>query len=663
MLWNHSLDSVDQTREYLRQDQGKEVLRLTTCGSVDDGKSTLIGRLLLETGAVYDDQIASLERDSEKHGTVDLPLDPALLLDGLEDERQQGITIDVAYRYFQTEKRKFIIADSPGHQQYTRNMATAASTAQLAIILVDARHGLLPQTRRHSYIVSLLGVPHVVLAVNKMDLVEYDQAVFRHIVAAYREFAGTLDLPDVQCVPLSGLAGDNVTRRSLRMPWYDGPTLLERLEYTPLGDVERSRGLRFPVQRVSRPDSSFRGYSGTVIAGSLRVGEQVLVLPRGRTTQIQSIVTFDGELGQAGAGAAVTVTLADQIDVARGDMIVDLDSPPRVGRQLEADLVWMSEQPLVPGKSYWMKHTTRRTSAEVQIVLHRVEITTGQHVETATLRMNEIGRCLVCTHDPIMHDPYRRDRRSGGFILVDRVTHETVAAGMIRDPLSDAARPDAWSGQLRSGRLQRSTSRISSEQRAERFAHPPLTILITGLSGAGKTTLAYGLEELLFDAGCAVTVLDGQNLRHGISRDLGFSADERSENLRRAAEICRLINDAGMICLAAFVAPDAAIREKARQVIGAERFLHIHLSASLAVCRKRDLSGRYRAADRGEIVNFPGVTSPYQEPEDAVLVIPTDRWSVEQCLSEIVRWLAPRIAALETASTEVCGEFVCEEAT
>ncbi len=663
MLWKHSLDSVDQTREYLRQDQGKEVLRLTTCGSVDDGKSTLIGRLLLETGAVYEDQIASLERDSEKHGTVDLPLDPALLLDGLEDERQQGITIDVAYRYFQTEKRKFIIADSPGHQQYTRNMATAASTAQLAIILVDARQGLLPQTRRHSYIVSLLGVPHVVLAVNKMDLVEYDQTVFRHIVAAYREFADTLGLPDVQFGPLSGLAGDNVTRRSMRMPWYDGPTLLERLEETPLGGVGRSGALRFPVQRVSRPDSTFRGYSGTVTSGSLRVGEQVLVLPRGKTTRIQSIVTFDGDLQRVGAGAAVTVTLADQIDVARGDMIVDPESPPRVGRQLEADLVWMSEQPLVPGKSYWMKHTTRRTSAEVQLVSHRIDITTGRHIDASTLHLNEIGRCLVCTHDPIVHDPYRLDRRSGGFILVDRVTHETVAAGMIHDPLSDTARPDAWSGQLRSGRLQRSTSRISPEQRAERFAHLPLTILITGLSGAGKTTLAYGLEERLFDAGCAVTVLDGQNLRHGISRDLGFSADERSENLRRAAEICRLINDAGMICLAAFVAPDAAIREKARQVVGPERFLHVHLSASLAVCRKRDLSGRYRAADRGEIVNFPGVTSVYQEPENADLVIPTDRWSVEQCLSEIVRWLTPRIPALENASTEVCGEFVCEEAT
>jgi bifunctional enzyme CysN/CysC len=637
------LVTIDETRQFLAQHQVKELLRLMTCGSVDDGKSTLIGRLLLETGSVYDDQLAALQRDTEKHGTTDLPFDPALLLDGLEDERQQGITIDVAYRYFQTPQRKFIIADSPGHEQYTRNMATAASTAQLAIILVDARKGLLTQTRRHSFIVSLLGVRHVILAVNKMDLVDYDQTVFEQICLAYRDFAGQLEIPDIRFLPLSGLRGDNVAQRSHNMPWYDGAPLLQLLEDVQIGTNGASAELRFPVQRVNRPDSNFRGYSGTLVSGSVRVGDEVLVLPGRKATRVRSIVTFDGELPQANAGAAVTLTLEDELDVAQGDMIVHLNHLPRVGRHWEATLVWMSEQPLAPGKSYWLKQTTRRTSAEVQVVSHRFDVNTLQRLDASTLKMNEIGQCQISSHDPVVYDPYRHNRRTGAFVLVDRVTHETVAAGMIHDPLSETQRADAWSGELRSSRLQFTTSRISAEQRFERYGHPAMTILLTGLSGSGKTTIAYALEERLFLAGRAVMVLDGQNLRHGISRDLGFSADERSENLRRAAEIARLFNDAGIICIAAFVAPDAAIRDKARHVIGADRLLHIHLAAPLEVCRQRDQSGRYAAAERGEIVNFPGLTAPYAQPVDADLVIPTDRWSVAECLDAIERPIVERL--------------------
>ena len=654
------LATLDETREFLERDQVKELMRLMTCGSVDDGKSTLIGRLLLETGSVYDDQLAVLQRDTEKHGTTDLPFDPALLLDGLEDERQQGITIDVAYRYFQTSKRKFIIADSPGHEQYTRNMATAASTAQLAVILVDARKGLLTQTRRHSFIVSLLGVRHVILAVNKMDLVDYDQNVFEDICRAYREFVGQLEIPDIHFLPLSGLRGDNVARHSPNLSWYDGPPLLQLLEDVHIDNRGASADLRFPVQRVNRPDSNFRGYSGTLVSGSVRVGDEVLVLPGRNTSRVQSIITFEGTLPQANVGSAVTLTLEHEIDVARGDMIVHPDRVPRVGRQWEATLVWMSEQPLVPGKSYWIKQTTRRTCAEVQAVFYRIDVNMLRRVEASTLNLNEIGRCQVSSHDPVVYDPYRENRSTGAFVMVDRVTHETVAAGMILDPLSEAQRGDAWSGELHSSQLQFTTSRISPEQRREHFGHPALTILLTGLSGSGKTTLAFALEERLFAAGRAAMVLDGQNLRHGISRDLGFSAAERSENLRRAAEIARLVNDAGIICIAAFVAPDAAIRDKARHVIGTDRLLHIHLSTPVEVCRLRDQSGRYAAAERGEIVNFPGLTAPYVPPADAYLTIPADRWTVTECLDAIEKAHAAFQAALEIERRTVEAAFANE---
>ena len=632
----------EETTDFLVHEQHKDLLRFITCGSVDDGKSTLIGRLLLETSAVYEDQLASLQQESKKHGTTDLPIDPALLVDGLEDERQQGITIDVAYRYFQTPKRKFIIADSPGHEQYTRNMATAASTAQVAIILVDARKGLLTQTRRHTFVASLLGIRRVILAVNKMDLVDYNQTVFEQIADDFRAFVRQLDVREVHYLPLSGLQGENVTTRSHRMPWYEGDPLIEVLEQVSI-DANDHGEFRFPVQRVSRPDANFRGYSGTIVSGSVRVGDPVVVLPGQQRSHVRSIVTFDGDKQHATSGEAVTLTLADEIDVTRGNMIVRHDQLPQVSQHIDANLVWMSHQPLVPGKSYWFKHTTHRTSAELTSIAHRIDVNTLKRVDAASLGLNEIGQCQLMLHAPMAFDPYLRNRRTGSFIMVDRVSHETVAAGMILDDRDDQQPHHRWNLALRSQKLQFTTSRISARERQVRYGHAARTILLTGLSGSGKTTIAFALEERLFAAGQAVMVLDGQNLRHGISRDLGFSADERSENLRRAAEIARMVNDAGMICVAAFVAPDEAIRAKARQVIGADRMLHIHLSAPVSVCRDRDLSGRYEAAECGNIVSFPGITAPYQEPTDADLTIPTDQWSVEHCLEVIERWLLPRL--------------------
>jgi bifunctional enzyme CysN/CysC len=627
--------TLAETAEFLTRYEAKDLLRFVTCGSVDDGKSTLIGRLLLETGSIYDDQFASLRTDSAKHGTTDLEIDPALLLDGLEDERQQGITIDVAYRYFQTPKRKFIIADSPGHEQYTRNMATAASTAQAAIILMDARKGMLAQTRRHSFIASLLGVRTLILAVNKMDLVEYSQAVFGRLSEEFRSFVAQLNVEESFCLPLSGLRGDNVTRPSEQLAWFNGPTLLSLLENLPVDHGNDAKEFRFPVQRVSRPDAEFRGFSGTVVAGQVQVGDLVTVLPSGRRTRVQSIVTFDGKPSYAYSGAPVTLTLEDEIDIARGDLITHVGHAAKVEKHFFATIVWMSAQPLVPGKAYWLKHTTRQTTAEVEYVSHRIDVNTLNRMETTALQLNEIGHCRIAAHTPLAFDSYRRNRRTGSFILVDRITDETVAAGTIFDLEDYAPSGSHWNVELRSSRLQFTPSRVTAAQRRERFGHGAFTILLTGLSGSGKTTLAFELEKYLFATCHAVTVLDGQNLRHGISRDLGFSAPERAENLRRAAEISRVINDAGMICIAAFVAPDASIREKARQVIGAERFLHVHLSAALEICRQRDTSGRYQAADRGEIASFPGVTAPYEVPFDANLVVPTDELDIEESLERI----------------------------
>lgn len=638
--------TVDADASELKQPQqaysAAGLLRFLTCGSVDDGKSTLIGRLLLEAGAVYDDQLAGLLRDSEKHGTTGGQIDTALLLDGLEDERQQGITIDVAYRYFSTPQRKFIIADTPGHEQFTRNMATGASTADLAVILVDASKGISTQTKRHAFIVSLLGIKHVILAVNKMDLVDFSEEVFAEICNDFRQFAARLDVPDIRFIPLSALHGDNVAQPSANTLWYADGSLLHLLETIYIDSDRNLRDLRFPVQCVNRPDSRFRGFSGTVASGTLRSGDEVHILPSQKKTRIQRIVTMDGDLDEAAAGLSVTVTLDDEIDVTRGDMIVRPGNTPHVGREVEAMLVWMSEQPLVPGKTYSLKHTTRRTTGEIASVRYAVDVNSLHRQSAASLKLNEIGRCHIVTHDPLIYDAYRRNRQTGSLILVDRITHETVAAGMILDGPSDERHGDRWDAQLAGHRLQRAVSHISDAARQHRYGQKPATVLLTGLSGTGKTTIALELEKRLFEAGKIAVLLDGQNMRFGISRDLGFSADERSENLRRAAETAKLLNESGQICIAAFAAPHAAIREKARKLIGNERFVHVHLVAPLEVCRSRDDSGRYEAADRGEIPNFPGVTFPFEEPTDADLVMETSQTTPKQAVAMIIHLLESR---------------------
>ena len=631
------------------------MLKFLTCGSVDDGKSTLIGRLLLEAGAVYDDQLESLYAESGKHGTTGGEIDTALLVDGLEDERQQGITIDVAYRYFSTPRRKFIIADTPGHEQFTRNMATGASNSDLAVIVVDASKGVLTQTRRHAFIVSMLGIKHVVLAVNKMDLVDYSQAVFDDIRNDFTRVAAHLQIPDIRFVPLSALRGDNVSRPSSNTPWYaDGP-LLHILESVYVQGEQEMEHLRFPVQWVNRPRADFRGFSGSIAAGEVNVGDEVVVLPSKKRSRIRSIVTMDGDLQTAAAPAAVTLTLADEIDVTRGDMLAHPAHQPTIVRSAEAALVWMSEQPLAVGKQYWCKQTTRRTSCEIRAVRHAIDVNSQREHPAQTLRLNELGFCRVAFHDPLVVDDFRHSRGTGSFILVDRITHETVAAGMIRAQ-PNATTAEHWDDEPAGLQLECATSRVTPQERRDRYGHRPATILITGLSGAGKTTLALELEERLFDQGCIAAVVDGQTLRSGISRDLGFSAEERSENLRRGAEIAKLANEAGQICIAAFVAPENSVRQRVKQLIGKDRLLHVHLETPLDVCRARDRHGRYLAADAGRIDSFPGVTFQYELPADPDLVASTEWRSASSIAEEIVALLVQRGVLTDSATaSDRCG--------
>ncbi|WP_222434920.1 adenylyl-sulfate kinase [Blastopirellula retiformator] len=621
----------------------RTLLRFITCGSVDDGKSTLIGRLLLDCGAVFDDQIESLRSESKRFGSTSEDIDPALLVDGLEDERAQGITIDIAYRYFQTSQRKFIIADCPGHEQYTRNMATAASKAEAAVLVVDARKGLLTQTRRHAAIASLMGVRKLILAINKMDLVGCDQKVFDGIREQFEAAISKLTGASIIAIPVSGLRGDNVVKSSQNMPWYDGVTLLQALEECPANSERNDAPLRFAVQRVTRPDSEFRGYSGSVFSGTLRVGDAVQVVPGGQMSRVRSIVTFLGQQTAAVEGEAVTLTLEDEIDISRGDWLVHPTSPPQVSHYFDAHLIWMSQEALAPGKSYWLKQSTLRTSAEVEDVFSRLDFNTSESIPVNTLQLNDIGRCRIHAHRPIPYDPYCENRKTGSFILVDRVSHETVAGGLILPSEGDSFASGADKRRRNGQGLTLTASRVSQVSRRRRSGHDVATVLLSGLSGSGKTTIAYELEQRLFSKGMGVAVLDGENLRFGICRDLGFSAEERSENLRRAAEIARILNDAGVVCLAAFVAPEERTRSQAKELIGPQRFLHVHLKSTVETCRQRDSSGRYAAAERGVIRNFPGVTSPYLEPTDADLIVPTDVWTWEQCVDEIERWILARI--------------------
>jgi bifunctional enzyme CysN/CysC len=627
---------------YLTQHERKELLRFITCGSVDDGKSTLIGRLFYESKMIYEDQLAAIRKDTSRYGTTGDEVDLALFTDGLEDERQQGITIDVAYRYFSTDKRKFIIADTPGHEQYTRNMATGASTADLAIILVDARHGVLTQTKRHSFIVSLLGIKHIVVAINKMDIVGYDQAVFAKIRADYVDFASRLDLPDVHFMPISALKGDNVVAPSANMPWYTGSPLMPLLETVYIGSDRNMEDFRFPVQYVLRPNLDFRGFAGTIASGIIRKGDEVVSLPSRKRSRVKSIVTFDGELEEAFAPQSVTLTLEDEIDSSRGDMLVRPGNVPKVEQKFDAMVVWMSEEPLVPGRQYLFKQTSKVVPGAIGTLRYRVDINTLHRQPAPTLALNEIGRCGIALTSPVAYDAYRRNRATGSFIMIDRITNATVGAGMILDREQEDGRKDHWDDEPAAENLHETASGVTAAEREARFGQKPATVLLTGLTGAGKSTIARLVERRLFDMGRTVTVLDGQSMRLGISRDLGFSADERSENLRRSIEVARLFNDAGILCLGAFVAPDEAVRQKAAERVGRERFLVVHLSAPVEVCRQRDTDGHYSLADAGQIANFPGVSSPYEPPAAPDLVLPTHEWPVGRCVDAVISLLEQR---------------------
>ncbi|MEE9282001.1 MAG: sulfate adenylyltransferase subunit CysN [Myxococcota bacterium] len=616
---------------YLAEHERKDLLRFLTCGSVDDGKSTLIGRLLHDAKLLYEDQLAAAAQDSKTQGTTGDEVDLALLMDGLRAEREQGITIDVAYRYFSTGDRKFIIADTPGHEQYTRNMATGASTCDLAVILVDAQLGIREQTRRHSFIASILGIKHVVVAVNKMDLVDFSREVFDAIREEYAAFAARLGIRDPHCIPLSALRGDNVVERSAAMPWYTGPPLMEHLETVEVSADRNLSDFRFPVQIVLRPDAGFRGYAGIVASGIVQKGDDVAVLPSGKRSRVSSIVTADGDLDRAFAPMSVALTLDDEIDVSRGDMIVHPHNTPRVDHDVEAMVVWMAEEPMVPGKPYLIKHTTRTTSGTVTSLRHRVDVNTLGTESAPTLDLNEIGRCHLSLEQPLLYDPYAQNRATGSLILIDPISNGTVGAGMILG--LDSAKSDQLRGRL---------SSVTDDERRARYGQQPVTLLLTGLAGAGKSTIAYALERRLFEAGRSTSVLDGQNMRLGISKDLGFTFEDRSENLRRSAEVARVINEAGLICICAFLAPSRRARKNARDVLGAERFLEIHLDAPVEVCRERDREGLYPLADRGEIVNFPGVSAPYQAPEAPDLRLATGEMDVETCVERILELLRER---------------------
>ncbi|MBA4017029.1 MAG: bifunctional sulfate adenylyltransferase subunit 1/adenylylsulfate kinase [Pirellula sp.] len=629
---------------YLAQHERKELLRLLTCGSVDDGKSTLIGRLLHDSKMVYEDQMAAVTRDSAKKSSAGGEVDLSLLVDGLKEERMQGITIDVAYRYFSTAKRKFIIADCPGHEQYTRNMATGASTCNLAIILIDARHGVMQQTRRHSFIVSLLGIKHVVIAVNKMDLVDFSQARFEEIKREYTEFVTKLEMGDLTFIPVSALKGDNVVDASTNMPWFQGGTLMHYLETVHIASDRNLIDFRLPVQYVNRPNLDFRGFSGTIASGIVRKGDEVISIPSGRKSRVARIVTFDGDLDEAFAPQSVTLTLTDEIDCGRGDMLVHPANLPRVDRSFEAMVVWMIDQPLAPGKQYLIKQATKVAQGTCEVMRYRVDVNSLHRQEAPELKMNEVGRCKITLTSPVAFDPYRKNRNTGAFIFIDRLTNATVGAGMIIDRESTLGGfgADLWDVVEAENRKPQSVHPVELAERTTRAGHNSATILLTGLTGAGKSTTAYALERRLFDADKNVYVLDGENMRHGISKGLGFSAWERSENLRRSIEVAKILNDAGVISICAFLAPDEAIRDKARETVGGDRFLEVYLKAPADVLRKRDPAGMYAKADSGEIAEFPGVSAKYDEPKSPDLTLETDKLTTAQCVDQIIALLERR---------------------
>ncbi len=613
--------------DYLSQQESKDLLRFITCGSVDDGKSTLIGRLLYESKLIFEDHLQALEVDSKRVGTQGGALDFALLVDGLAAEREQGITIDVAYRAFTTDRRKFIVADTPGHEQYTRNMATGASTAELAVILVDARKGVLTQTRRHSYIVSLIGIKTVVLAVNKMDLVGYEEAVFRRIEGEYRQFAESLGITQVTAIPLSALRGDNVVERSALMPWYAGPSLLAFLEEVPVDRSGADGPFRMPVQWVNRPDQSFRGFSGMIVAGSASPGDRVRVMPGGRETTIARIATFDGDLDRAIVGQSVTVTFADEVDASRGMVIAAVREPLPVADQFETAILWMGDEPMLPGRHYLVKCATRTVQGAVAQPKYKVNVNTLEHTAARTLELNEIGVCNLALDQEIAFAPYDENRALGGFILIDRFTNNTVGMGLIHFALR------------RASNIHWQALDVNKRARAALMRQKPCMLWFTGLSGAGKSTIANLVEKRLHAMGHQTYLLDGDNVRHGLNKDLGFTDADRVENIRRVAELARLMVDAGLIVLVSFISPFRSERLMARELVEPGEFVEVFVDTPLALAETRDPKGLYAKARRGEIAHFTGISSPYEAPENPEIRIDTAERSAEDAAGDIVAYL------------------------
>jgi bifunctional enzyme CysN/CysC len=609
---------------YLHAHEHKSLLRFITCGSVDDGKSTLIGRLLYESHLVFEDHLEALEVDSKKVGTQGGDLDFALLVDGLAAEREQGITIDVAYRFFSTEKRKFIVADTPGHEQYTRNMVTGASTAELAVILIDARRGVLTQTRRHSFLVSLLGIRKVVLAINKLDIVDYSHDVFNRIEEEYRAFAHEIGLDDIVCIPISALKGDNITEPSPNTPWYHGPTLIGYLEVVDIDDADRAAPFRFPVQWVNRPDLDFRGFAGLIASGTVRAGDRVRVLPAGTESTVARLVTMDGDLDEAVAGQSITITLADEVDVSRGDVLVAARAPASVADQFEAHIIWMHDHEMLPGRPYLLKIGTRTVGATVAQPKYKINVNTLEHVAARTLHLNEIGVCNLNLDQAIPFDPYVENRDTGGFILIDRRSNATVGVGLLHFALR------------RADNVHWQAIEVNKDAHAAMKGQRPCVVWFTGLSGAGKSTTANLVEKQLHAMGRHTYLLDGDNVRHGLNKDLGFTEAERVENIRRVAEVARIMVDAGLIVLVSFISPYRAEREWARELVGDDEFCEVFVDTSLEVAEQRDRKGLYAKARRGELRNFTGIDSAYEPPEHPEVHIKTAEGSPEDGAHQVI---------------------------
>lgn len=613
--------------QYLKAHEHKSLLRFITCGSVDDGKSTLIGRLLYDSKMIFEDQLAAIEADSKKVGTQGGKLDLALLVDGLAAEREQGITIDVAYRFFSTDKRKFIVADTPGHEQYTRNMVTGASTASLAVILIDANKGVLTQTRRHSYLVSLIGIRHVVLAINKMDMVSFSRDIFETIVQAYHEFAEQIGLTSIVAIPVSALNGDNITERSANTPWYTGPTLMGHLETVQIDDRSQAAPFRLPVQWVNRPSHDFRGFAGTIASGTVRRGDRLRVLPSGKESRVARIVTHSGDLDEAVAEQAVTLVLEDEIDISRGNVLARADAPPAVADQFKVTIVWMAEDPLFPGRQYWVKVGTRLALGTVTDLRHKINVNTLEKLAAKTLELNEIGVGNLSLDQPIAFDPYVENRDTGGFILIDRLTNGTVGAGLIQFALR------------RAENIHWQAIEINKQAHAAIKSQKACILWFTGLSGAGKSTIANLVEKRLHSLGHHTFLLDGDNVRHGLNRDLGFTDADRVENIRRVAEVSKLMVEAGLIVLVSFISPFRSERRMARGLVEQGEFVEVFVKTPLEVAEARDPKGLYKKARKGEIKHFTGIDSEYEAPESAEVVIDTTKLSAEEAAGRIVRYL------------------------